>query len=426
MPAVGGSISGARKKIALLTVDCVDEWLDSLHLQMPDFAHTRCGGWFSTLQALAMAGYDVTLIGTSMRVKTITGFTNVPTQANVVILPANRVYRCLQRILAGRLGKRPLLRKLLAALMGYVSLPVSLLSPLLRRCAGDGLLVEQYGLERSDVAVLVAARLGIPVYGMSSAVFQESRLAPVRALRRFMMRYFTGFAICSSHEMKRLKEVCGVDASRLYPTIFPVDTGFWSPQNKARCRAVAGIPLQARVVIWHGGFDVRVKGLDTLITAWSMVMRRIAPADCRLLIIGNRYGAEVLRRMISDSGAVGVQLIDRWIHDRNEVRDHLGAADVYVFPSRNDAFGIAPLEAMACGLPAILSEAAGVAGLFSGAADGVITCAPDRSDEWANAIEKLLTDVALSASLGRNAVDAVARKASMPVGAQAFSMMLAH
>ncbi|MGB7293537.1 MAG: glycosyltransferase family 4 protein [Thermodesulfobacteriota bacterium] len=39
--------------------------------------------------------------------------------------------------------------------------------------------------------------------------------------------------------------------------------------------------------------------------------------------------------------------------DRHNIRNYLSAADIYVFPSRDEGSPLAPLEAMACGLPAI-------------------------------------------------------------------------
>ena len=51
------------------------------------------------------------------------------------------------------------------------------------------------------------------------------------------------------------------------------------------------------------------------------------------------------------------------IDERERLAEVLAAADVFLFPTRREGFGIAPLEAMATGLPVIVSRIAGVTDL---------------------------------------------------------------
>jgi glycosyltransferase involved in cell wall biosynthesis len=53
------------------------------------------------------------------------------------------------------------------------------------------------------------------------------------------------------------------------------------------------------------------------------------------------------------------------IDDREELAMILASSDVFVFPSRREGFGLAPVEAMACGVPAIISRIPGVTDLVS-------------------------------------------------------------
>ena len=54
------------------------------------------------------------------------------------------------------------------------------------------------------------------------------------------------------------------------------------------------------------------------------------------------------------------------MNDRSVLRNYLLSSDVYVFPSREDAFGILVLEAMACGLPVVANDARGIPDIFEG------------------------------------------------------------
>jgi starch synthase len=85
-----------------------------------------------------------------------------------------------------------------------------------------------------------------------------------------------------------------------------------------------------------------------------------------------------------------------WLHDRGMLRRYLSAADLYVFPSRFEGYPNALLEAMACGLPVVAADIAGVPDIVGrdGAAAGILV-QPNDSAALADAITKLLDDHAL-------------------------------
>ena len=94
---------------------------------------------------------------------------------------------------------------------------------------------------------------------------------------------------------------------------------------------------------------------------------------------------------------------------RPDVDFYYAAADAYVGPSLEDAFALPPLEAMACGVPAIVSRQAGVSELVTSGVDGFILEEPGNSDELACWISKLISDPRLYATLVQNSI-ATARK----------------
>ncbi len=73
-----------------------------------------------------------------------------------------------------------------------------------------------------------------------------------------------------------------------------------------------------------------------------------------------------------------------------------GAADLLVYPSRFEGFGLPPLEAMACGTPVIVSNATSLPEVGG---DAVLTIDPDDIAGLAAAMRRVLTDPALAAGL---------------------------
>jgi D-inositol-3-phosphate glycosyltransferase len=91
-----------------------------------------------------------------------------------------------------------------------------------------------------------------------------------------------------------------------------------------------------------------------------------------------------------------------------ELAELYAAADMLLMPSRSESFGLAALEAQACGIPVI---AAGVGGLRHVVADGVtgLLVGDRRPETFGNRILTLLEDRDLSRRLGRTGAARAAR-----------------
>jgi UDP-glucose:(heptosyl)LPS alpha-1,3-glucosyltransferase len=88
---------------------------------------------------------------------------------------------------------------------------------------------------------------------------------------------------------------------------------------------------------------------------------------------------------------------------RADVQFYYAAADAYVGPSIEDAFALPPAEAMACGLPVIVSRQAGVSEWVTPGVDGLILEDPKDADELSKLIRSLVNDPLLCLRLGENA-----------------------
>jgi len=136
------------------------------------------------------------------------------------------------------------------------------------------------------------------------------------------------------------------------------------------------------------------KGADILIEAFA----EACPDSVRLVIAGPEGEAgyrEYLERCAKESGVEGRVLFTGPVYGE-EKKALLADADVFALPSRYENFANAPAEAMACGVPVIITDACGIRSLVAGHAGLVI--APER-EALAEALRKLIGDKALYARL---------------------------
>src|SRR5262249_55372696 len=118
-----------------------------------------------------------------------------------------------------------------------------------------------------------------------------------------------------------------------------------------------------------------------------------------VLVVGrdDRAPYEVVIRRRGLEGRV------RFAEPLADVVQFYAAADAYVGPSLEDAFALPPVEAMACGLPVIVSRRAGVSELISNDVDGLILEEPTDATELAGLIRRLYDDAELRRYLSANA-----------------------
>ncbi|MBK9509643.1 MAG: glycosyltransferase [Cytophagaceae bacterium] len=88
-------------------------------------------------------------------------------------------------------------------------------------------------------------------------------------------------------------------------------------------------------------------------------MQRNKFSDWGLIILGNGSEEDKLKKYISDNQLEGVCFIDgkQWF----EIPEFMALADVFILPSFSEPWGLVVNEAMACGMPVLVSERCGSA-----------------------------------------------------------------
>lgn len=129
------------------------------------------------------------------------------------------------------------------------------------------------------------------------------------------------------------------------------------------------------------------KNALAVIEVFARVCRRL-PA--RLLLVG--HGPDV-DRCAHRARILGVADRVVFLGEHTDVGRVLGAADLFLLPSRNEAFGLAALEAMACGVPVIASRIGGLPEVVEHGVTGLLFD-PDDTEAMAAAAIRLLSDPA--------------------------------
>jgi glycosyltransferase involved in cell wall biosynthesis len=139
-----------------------------------------------------------------------------------------------------------------------------------------------------------------------------------------------------------------------------------------------------------------------------------AGLNALLLLLGTGAGSGWLHARIDELGLTAVRWRDEYVLDRALVGTYLAAADLFVLPSRQEGFPVAPVEAMAAGLPIVAADAPGVRTVVGDGAQaaGVIVPVADAR-ALARELCRFLEDRSLREETGARAKERVAERFSV-------------
>nr|WP_290224467.1 glycosyltransferase family 4 protein [Trichocoleus desertorum] len=163
-----------------------------------------------------------------------------------------------------------------------------------------------------------------------------------------------------------------------------IDTEAYQPIDSEQCRVLIGIPTGKRVLMFGGQHltDPR-KGGDLLLKALSSLPESLK-AETVLLTLGN--GGEAIAE------TVGMQSLNLGFVASDRLKSiAYSAADLFLFPTRADAFGLVVQEAMACGTPTVAFKIGGVSDLVRSGITGYLA-EPENAEDFCKGIVQLLED----------------------------------
>jgi glycosyltransferase involved in cell wall biosynthesis len=153
------------------------------------------------------------------------------------------------------------------------------------------------------------------------------------------------------------------------------------PGRQKELRQLYDIPDDAPVLLWAGRFG-KEKNLDFLVSVFRQIS--IQCPSCYLVMVGDGPELPRLQAETKNEQAVFPGRIKR-----EELRSFYGMADVFVFPSTTDTFGMVVLEAQACGLPAVVTNVGGPQELVSDGETGFVLPADDP-ELWVSTVKGII------------------------------------
>jgi glycosyltransferase involved in cell wall biosynthesis len=164
-----------------------------------------------------------------------------------------------------------------------------------------------------------------------------------RLLARTLAEYELADVIWVNSEYARATFLAeGVSAAKVRRRALSVHRRFRPPAGRLQNSGLN--------ILYVGSLTVS-KGIPVLVEAFA----RFPDQDARLTLVGNTGSRGMARWM-----AAAIRRDRRVRIAPGDPLPHLHAADVFVYPSHSDGFGYAPMEALACGVPVVVTEDTGM------------------------------------------------------------------
>ena len=244
-------------------------------------------------------------------------------------------------------------------------------------------------------ALPAAALAGVPVRIGNRRELNPDKRAGLIALQRASYACAHSVVANSAAVAARLRaEGVGERAIRIIPNGIDLDAYAARTPSHSLRRIVTGANLRPE------------KAHDVLIDAFAS-LSTVHP-DVELVIVGTGNRDAELRALATQRG---VAARVHFLGHRDDVAGILAGGDIFVLPSRTEAFPNSVMEAMAAGLPVIATAVGGVPELIQDGVNGVLI-PPDNRAALIDALRNLVDSPARAAAFGQSARDTIASRFS--------------
>lgn len=245
----------------------------------------------------------------------------------------------------------------------------------------------------------------IIIYDGSSpnADFRDSKIRSL--FRRVMSRYADAFVANSYGAQTYLIEGVGANPKTVFTRTYLVPDATTLQQNLEKIEA-SDLQLKRPVFLYVGRITPR-KGLKALLEACS-ILKSQGYQDYSLLVVGTGEQREELDELVKERELDEQVTWVGWV-EYGRLGNYFQQADVFVFPTLEDIWGMVALEAMVFGKPVLCSKWAGAAEMVIEEENGYIFD-PSEPEELALAMRQFLDRPELMDLMGKQSQQLIRSK----------------
>lgn len=195
-----------------------------------------------------------------------------------------------------------------------------------------------------------------------------------------VLRFHTDAPLVTEH----LIRFYGIDQARIRTVPPGVNTDEFVPGDRLAARRTIGLASDDRPLVLFCGHDFVRKGLAHAIRATAA-----SETGFELIVAGEHASQE---RYEDLARACGVRDRVHFFGARTDTATFFQASDVFVLPSKVDLWGATVLEAMACGIPPVVSTDVGSASAVTEGVDGFVLTEPPDGRSLARMLDRIVRD----------------------------------
>jgi glycosyltransferase involved in cell wall biosynthesis len=263
-------------------------------------------------------------------------------------------------------------------------------------------LIQPFALHQARIDLLHALAFAGPlaisipwvvtIYDMSFIRYPQSfntanRVYLTWAVRNSLRRANRVIAISESTK-RDLVKTFGVAKEKVAVVYCGTDPTFSPAQDRNEIEALrAQRHLPEKMILFVGTIEPR-KNVTRLLRAFARAKRAAHLPHCLVLIGARGWKYAEVDAVIEQEGIGGDVIFTGYV-PQNELPRWYRAAELFVYPSLYEGFGLPPLEAMACGTPVVTSNASSLPEVTG---DAALVVTPDNETALTDAIVRALND----------------------------------
>jgi len=190
-------------------------------------------------------------------------------------------------------------------------------------------------------------------------------------VERFLITKATKIIAASENEGKYLEYLYDTPKEKIVVIPPGVDTELFRPMDSAVAKEHIHVPLTQKLILFAGRIEP-LKGIDVLLYAMKIVLAKNPSYPVCLCIVGGDISqpssawSQTHRALDDLRKLLGLTASVTFVGQKpqHELPYYYNAADMVVMPSHYESFGMAALEAMACGVPVITTNVTGISSLI--------------------------------------------------------------